>query len=186
MEVWDLYFEERMKSEKNMIRGEEQPEGVFRQVVHVCIFNGKEEMLIQQRQPFKKGWPNMWDVSIGGSAVSGDTSRMAAEREVLEELGYQISLENVRPALTINFPGGFDDYYLIQDDNLDIKMLKLQEEEVKGVKWASLNEILEMIEEGSFIPHHKAFMELLFFMRNHKGTHTRQEGELEIEKNHLV
>ncbi|MBQ4522284.1 MAG: NUDIX domain-containing protein [Lachnospiraceae bacterium] len=174
MEVWDLYQEERIKTEQTMIRGEAQPEGVFRQVVHVCIFNEKGEMLIQQRQPFKKGWSNMWDVTVGGSAVSGDTSRSAAEREVLEEIGHQISLENVRPALTINFPGGFDDYYLVQEE-IDINTLKLQEEEVQAVKWASLNEILDKIEEGMFIPYHKSFIELMFFMRNHRGTHTRHE-----------
>ena len=132
MEVWDLYQEERIKTGQTMIRGGVQPEGVFRQVVHVCIFNEKGEMLIQQRQPFKKGWSNMWDVTVGGSAVSGDNSRSAAEREVLEEIGYQISLENVRPSFTINFPGGFDDYYLVQEE-IDINVLKLQEEEVK--KW---------------------------------------------------
>lgn len=175
MELWDLYQEERIKADKTMIRGEAQPDGVFRQVVHICIFNEKGEMLIQQRQPFKKGWSNMWDVTVGGSAISGDTSRTAAEREVLEELGYQISLEQVRPALTINFPGGFDDYYLVHKE-IEIDTLKLQEEEVQRVKWASLNEILDMIEDGSFIPYHKSFMELLFFMRNHKGTHTRQDG----------
>ena len=174
MEVWDLYQEERIKTGQTMIRGGVQPEGVFRQVVQVCIFNEKGEMLIQQRQPFKKGWSNMWDVTVGGSAVSGDTSRSAAEREVLEEIGYQISLENVRPSFTINFPGGFDDYYLVQEE-IDINALKLQEEEVQKVKWASLNEILDMIEEGIFIPYHKSCIELMFFMRNHKGTHTRHE-----------
>ena len=137
MELWDLYQEERIKTDKTMIRGEAQPDGVFRQVVHICIFNEKGEMLIQQRQPFKKGWSNMWDVTVGGSAVSGDTSRTAAEREVLEELGYQISLEQVRPALTINFPGGFDDYYLVHKE-IEIDTLKLQEEEVQIWRWYRL------------------------------------------------
>jgi len=129
-------------------------------------------MLIQQRQPFKSGWSNMWDITVGGSAISGDTSQSAAEREVYEEIGCKLSLDGIRPALTINFDDGFDDMYLIQQ-NIDISKLNLQYEEVKSVKWASKEEILSMIDEETFIPYHKSLIELLFFMRNSKGSHTR-------------
>lgn len=70
-------------------------------MVHIGIFNQKGEMLIQQRQSTKKDWADMWDVTVGGSAIAGETSRMAAEREVAEEIGIQLSLD--RPALTIHF-----------------------------------------------------------------------------------
>ena len=53
-------------------------------------------MLIQHRQPFKSGWSDLWDITVGGSAVSGDTSQTAAEREVLEEIGYKLDLSNIR------------------------------------------------------------------------------------------
>ena len=84
MELWDLYDENRVKLGKTMVRGEKQPAGVYRIVVHACIFNSQGQMLIQQRQPFKSGWSNMWDVTVGGSAVSGDTSCTAVERELFE------------------------------------------------------------------------------------------------------
>lgn len=126
-------------------------------------------MLIQQRQPFKAGWPNMWDVSVGGSAIAGESSQSAAEREVLEELGYELSLKNNRPVLTIHFEDGFDDIYMVEKD-LNMEALRLQPEEVQAVKWASLEEILQMIEVGVFIPYHKELIRLLFYMRNHRGT----------------
>ena len=172
MEIWDLYTEDRQPTGRTMIRGSEHPEGFYRIVVHVCIFNNRGQMLIQQRQPFKDGWPNMWDVSVGGSAVAGETSREAAEREVLEELGLNISLEGVRPAITISFKEGFDDNYVVVKDVND-EEIKLQEEEVQGYKWAYEEEILKMIEDGIFIPYHKGKIELLFFLRNHMGSHTR-------------
>ncbi len=172
MEIWDLYDEDRVKVNETMVRGEDIPEGLYHLVVHVCIFNCQGEMLIQQRQPFKSGWGNMWDVTVGGSAVSGDTSQVAAEREVAEEIGYELSLAGVRPALTINFDDGFDDFYLVQRD-LDMTTLKLQYEEVQAVKWASKDEILKMIEEETFIPYHPSLIDLLFFMRNQKGAHMR-------------
>ena len=137
----------------------------------IFIFNTKGEMLIQQRQPFKDGWPNMWDITVGGSAVSGDDSGKAIERETWEELGLKIDFSQERPAMTISFPQGFDDMYVLTRD-IDLNDLKLQEEEVQRVKWADQEEILKMLKEGTFIPYHKALIELLFWMRDHEGAHT--------------
>lgn len=128
-------------------------------------------MLIQQRQPFKSSWPNIWDLTVGGSAISEDTSQLAAEREVYEEIGYKLSLDGIRPALTINFEEGVDDIYLIQKD-IEISNLCLQYDEVKAVKWASKEEILRMINEETFIPYHKSLIELLFVIKDKKDTHT--------------
>lgn len=172
MEIWDLYDKDRIKTGETMVRGSQFKENTYHLVVHVCIFNLEGKMLIQQRQPFKDGWPNMWDITVGGSAVSGDTSQLAAEREVYEEIGYKLSLDGIRPSLTINFDKGFDDIYLIQKD-VDISNLKLQYEEVQSVKWASKEEILSMIDEEIFIPYHKSLIDLLFFMRTSKNSHTR-------------
>lgn len=172
MEIWDLYDKDRIKTGETMVRGSKFKENTYHLVVHVCIFNLEGKMLIQQRQPFKDGWPNMWDITVGGSAVSGDTSQLAAEREVYEEIGYKLSLDGIRPSLTINFDKGFDDIYLIQKD-VDILKLKLQYEEVQSVKWASKEEILSMIDEEIFIPYHKSLIDLLFFMRTSKNSHTR-------------
>lgn len=170
MEIWDLYDKDRIKTGETMVRGNQFKENTYHLVVHVCIFNLEGKMLIQQRQPFKDGWPNMWDITVGGSAVSGDTSQLAAEREVYEEIGYKLSLDGIRPSLTINFDKGFDDIYLIQKD-VDISKLKLQYEEVQSVKWASKEEILSMIDEEIFIPYHKSLIDLLFFMRTSKNSH---------------
>ncbi|MDE6030804.1 MAG: NUDIX domain-containing protein [Oscillospiraceae bacterium] len=173
-ELWDLYNEDREKIGQTMERGKPIPEGCYHLVVHVCIFDSSGRMLIQQRQPFKEGWSNMWDLTTGGSAVAGDSSRTAAEREVLEELGYPLSLENERPALTIHFDGGFDDIYCIKRD-IDISSLKLQYEEVQTVKWADKEEILSMIDSGEFIPYHKSLIDLLFLFSTQRGTHMRED-----------
>ena len=170
MELWDIYDIARNKTNKTMVRGADFNKGDYHMVVHICIFNSKGEMLIQQRQPFKEGWPNMWDITVGGSAIKGDTSQMAAERELMEELGIKISLQNIRPHLTINFNNGFDDIYLIQKD-IDIADLILQYEEVQRVKWASKEEIFSMIDSGEFIPYYQSLIQLLFDMKNQYGCH---------------
>jgi len=126
-------------------------------------------MLIQKRQPFKDGWPGYWDVSCGGSAVSGENSSIAAERELGEELGLFHSFTHSRPVLTVHFDDGFDDFYLVHKD-LDPEELKLQPEEVESAAWASMDRILEMIEEGTFIPYRPEMIRLLFSMRTGRGT----------------
>lgn len=168
MELWDVYDRDRKKSGKTMERGSEFEDGEYHLVVHVCLFNSKNEMLIQQRQPFKEGWPNMWDVTVGGSAIAGDTSQTAAERELFEEIGLQMDLSYQRPHLSINFENGFDDCYLIESD-IDIKDLVLQFEEVQSAKWASKDEIIELLDRREFIPYYASFIELLFDMRFRYG-----------------
>jgi isopentenyldiphosphate isomerase len=171
MELWDAYTKDRIKTGETMVRGEKQPEGWYRLVVHACVFNGKGELLVQQRQPFKDGWSNMWDITVGGSAVAGENSQEGIERELFEEVGIKHSFAGVRPVLTVNIEGGFDDIYIIEKD-VDITKLKLQYEEVQAVKWASLDDIFKMIDSGEFIPYHKSLVELLFAMRERKGAHT--------------
>jgi len=168
MELWNIYDKERVKIDKTIKRGDEFPENEFHLVVHICIFNSDGEMLIQQRQPFKEGWTNMWDITVGGSAVVGETSSKAAERELFEEIGYRADLSGERPFFTINFRTGFDDYYLIEK-NVDISKLKLQYEEVQNVKWSGKEEILKMIDDSSFIPYYSSLIGMLFEMRNHRG-----------------
>lgn len=174
MELWDLYTYDRQKTEHTMRRGDAQPEGYFRLVVHVYIFNREGEMLIQKRQPFKKGWPNRWDITVGGCALSGEDSRAAIGRELQEELGLQFSFTDLCPALTVHFDGGFDDIYLIEKD-IDISELSLQQEEVQAVRWCGKEEILRMIEKGSFIPYHESLIELLFAMqKQRRGAHAEK------------
>ncbi|MBA2174889.1 NUDIX domain-containing protein [Halobacillus locisalis] len=174
MEKWDIYDKDRNLTGKQMKRGETFEQGDYHLVIHVCLFNQSGEMLIQQRQPDKEDWKNMWDITVGGSAISGETSQQAAEREVKEEIGYTLNLQNRRPSLTVNFEKGFDDYYLIEQD-VDISSLSLPTEEVSQVKWASKEEIVHLISEGLFIPYRVPLIELLFDMKSGMGAHSRRE-----------
>lgn len=162
MEILDLYTADRERTGKTIVRGEEDaPEGYYRLVVHICIFNEQGLLLTQQRQPFKVGWPGKWDISVGGSAVAGENSQMAAERETHEELGLSFDFSKIRPFLTVHWSGGFDDYYVLTE-NVDLDSLHLQEEEVQAVCWRTKEEILQMIDSEEFVPYSKGMIELLF------------------------
>lgn len=170
MEQWDLFTKDRIRTGTVISKGESVPEGYFRMVVHVSIFNDKNQMLIQKRNSHKKLWPGLWDVSVGGSAITGESSSKAAARETFEELGIRLDEEYLRPAFTINFNQGFDDCYLVEK-NIDIEDVVIKEDEVSDVRWATKEEILKMIDNGEFIDYHKSKIELMFFMRDHGGTH---------------
>lgn len=174
MELFDLYTADREKTGLTMKRGDPTPEGYYRLVIHVCIFNEKGEMLIQKRQPFKRGWAGLWDVSVGGHSVSGENGKDTARRELKEELGIDFDFSDTRPSLTINWEVGFDDYFLLAMP-VDIDALTLQYEEVEQVKWAVKDEVLQMIDDGSFIPYEKSLIELLFFRRDHRSAHSRPD-----------
>jgi isopentenyldiphosphate isomerase len=175
MELWDLYDHDRLPTGETHERGTPLPQGRYHMVVHVVIFNTKGEMLIQQRQPFKSGWPNLWDVTVGGSAIAGDTSRSAAQRETLEEIGLHIDLSSEQPKLTIPFDVGFDDIYTLVMD-VDLNALHLQESEVQAVRWAGMEDIFSLMKAGQFLPYHRSLIELLFAMKDSRGAHVSRLG----------
>ena len=110
---------------------------------------------------------------MGGSAVQGDTSARAAERELLEEVGISVDLTGVPPHMSINFAHGFDDIYLVEME-VDPATLSLQYEEVEQVRWATEEEILAMIDSGEFIPYYSHWIRLLFAMhQNGYGAHQK-------------
>lgn len=172
MELVDLYNEDRIPMGRTAERSGPKNPGELRLVVHVCVFDSQGRLLIQQRAKKKYVWPELWDVSIGGGVDAGETSRQGAEREFQEELGYRLDLTGVRPSVTVNFPEGFDDFYIVRRD-LDLSCLTLQREEVAGVRWASLTEVLAMHASGAFIPYPESFLRFLFDMREQFGFSTK-------------
>ena len=172
MELVDLYDENRvplgLTAERHCPKGANE----YRMVVHVCLFDSRGRLLIQKRTAEKRVWPCRWDVSVGGGVDAGETSRQGAEREFREELGCPLDLTDQRPAVTVNFPEGFDDFYIVNRD-LDEKELMLQKEEVSAVRWVTLKELLAMVDSGEFIPYPKGFLQFLFEIRESFGFPTK-------------
>ncbi|WP_277586244.1 bifunctional NUDIX hydrolase family protein/GNAT family N-acetyltransferase [Psychrobacillus antarcticus] len=159
MEQWDILNEFRESTGKAWIRGDEMTEGDYHQVVHIWIVNESGQFLIQQRQPWKKGWPNMWDCAAAGAVLVGETSEMGAIREAKEEIGIELQMEHAELVFALKFSRGFDDHWLVKQD-IELTQLNLQYEEVADARWATVDEILELVESGEFIPYH--ILESLF------------------------
>ena len=60
----------------------------------------------------------------------------------------------------------------LEEDDVDLVLsdLRLQEEEVRNAKWATLDEVEAMLQTGEFIPYYPDLVRLWFAMRNHRGS----------------
>ena len=166
-EFWDLLDMEGRptgRTVSRMIEGSD-PAGLlgpgdWHRVVQVVVFNPEGRLLIQQRSSTKVEWPDAWDLSAGGSVLAGETSQQGASRELLEEVGIDHDFTGQRPSMVVTFPKGFFDLYIV-DVDCDPSTLVLQEEEVQAVRWATCQEILDMIDEGVFCGYHRPLIELI-------------------------
>lgn len=178
MELWDIYDIDRVRTGRVAQRGKPASEGglgegEYHLVVHICVFNGRGQLLLQQRQKDKEGYPNLWDVSAAGSALAGENSAAAASRELREELGLVHDFTKERPFWTTHFERGFDDWYFIRME-ADISDLRLQPEEVQDAKWADLAEIERMLDSGEMVPYYRDLVRLWFVMKDHRGSTTHE------------
>jgi 2,3-bisphosphoglycerate-dependent phosphoglycerate mutase len=156
-EIWDVYDSDRNLTGKTHRRADPLAPGDFHLVVHVWMQNSKGELLITQRAP-NKGYPYMWECT-GGSAVTGDDSAAAAIREVKEETGLDIMIENGVCIFTDISDDTISDIWLFRQE-LDIGGVVLQENETIGAKYVTVTELRAMLNNGEFL--HFSYLEDLF------------------------
>ncbi len=150
-EYWDLYDKDRKMLSRKAERGEKLKFGEYHLVINAWIKNNKGEFLITQRSE-KKKHPLMWECT-GGSALKGETSIDAAIREIKEELGIDVDKESgVLIGTTLRyFPNRPDilDVWVFEC-NVSLDRVKIQEEEVNDVMWATSEKIREIYNDGNF------------------------------------
>ena len=152
MELRDLYDENKEITGETIYKGQDVPKGRYYITVVVFIQNSKNEFLIQKRVKKKDG---KW-ATTGGHPVSGETSKQGIVTEIKEELGVNVLEKNIKLFKTIKTEDDFVDIYYLKED-IDIKKIKIQKEEVEDVKWASIDEIERMINEKKFSESHTKF-----------------------------
>ena len=151
-ELWDVYDENRVKTGRLHRRGEELGAGEWHLIVVVWIRRGDGRYLISRRAADKEPYPLYWE-NTGGAALAGDSSLDAALREAKEELG--IDLDPAKGRLMYEHKRdksrAFRDVWLFRQD-IDIANVVFQQGETCDAKWASADEILSMIADGTFVP----------------------------------
>ncbi len=129
-------------------------------IVHVLIFNSKNEMALQLRSRNVSFCPNHWSTAVGGHVQSGENYEEAALREYEEELGTTSALQFLNKDLyqIENRPNKF----LTTFKTIYNGPFKKDEEAVEKIDYFSLEKIREMIRDGE-----KFHPELLFILQKH-------------------
>ena len=147
MEYVDKFDNKRRKINKVTERYDEIS-GEYRQSMHIWIQNSKKEFLIQKRAKTKKIYPGMW-ATTGGGVDKGETTLDTVVRELKEELGIDVNLQNVELILSFKRDYDFVDVYLLKMD-IDLHNIVMQEEELDEVKWVNEEELKNLWENGLF------------------------------------
>jgi isopentenyl-diphosphate delta-isomerase len=67
--------------------------GVLHRAFSLLIFNGRGELLVQQRAPSKRLWPLYWSNSCCSHPRRSESMEVATQRRLAEELGMRCALQ---------------------------------------------------------------------------------------------
>lgn len=172
MEKIDVLDENGNQTGEVMTREEVHRLGLWHKCVHIWIINGKGEVLLQKRSAQKIMSPNKWTTATSGHLSAGDSNVQGAIRELSEEIGLQVNENELKYLFsvkesTINeekhvIDNELIDVYLMKKE-VDIKNLKLQEEEVSDVKWFSYEEFKKMVleDDENLVAHREMQVKML-------------------------
>lgn len=161
MEIWDVLDKSGKRTGKTVVRGKRGlSKGEYHLVVHIWIFDRQGNILIQRRSDDRPLMPGEW-AATGGSALSNESSRHAASRELFEELGIRLQRSRLKLIKRMLRRFSITDIWAARCD-VDISELKLQKEEVAEAKWVTPDELRLMIKNGDFHNYGRDYFDLIF------------------------
>lgn len=143
MEYLDIVDEENVPTGEVVERGVAHEKGLYHRHVSCWIINKKGEVLLQRRAYTKSKNPGMW-AKTGGHVDAGETPENAAIREIKEEIGLDITSDDLMCASIYksseNTCFGYE--FVVATDKKEDEFV-LQTEEVCEVKYFTIEEIEE-------------------------------------------
>lgn len=109
-------YDENLKEAGIIQRSEVHSKGLLHQVVHCWLYEVKDDVIwiyLQQRSFDKTNFPGWFDIAAAGHINVNEDKSAAVKREILEELGIDINIENK------DFFGTFPEHFRFNglDDN---------------------------------------------------------------------
>ena len=153
-ELWDVYDSQGNITGRTKTSDDIFCDGEYHLIASLWIINTKGEALIQKRAQTKRINPGMWNIT-GGSVNAGESSVNACVREVAEEIGlyfdpHDIMLLSRSFGKKYNFKECiFDDYIILRDCSISDAIL--QSDEVSEIRWASMEDIVNLFHAGQFM-----------------------------------
>lgn len=134
------------------------PKGMYRLSVHIWIINDKNEILLQQRLRTAHKFPNMWS-NTGGAVQAGESSIVGAIRELKEELGIDVSKEELEFIASYKRPKDYADVWLL-NKNVNVDDIIIAKDEVQDIKWVAMPEFEEMINNNQAVKSSYDYLQL--------------------------
>ena len=154
MELWDIYDINKNKTGRTMVRNDwTMNEGDYYLSVLGVIHRPDGRFLITRRAMDKAWAPGWWEIP-GGGVKAGETSFEAVCREVLEETGVDVSKAEGGYRFCYHRENKGQNYIVDIyrfEMNITDKDVRLQTDEDIDGKFATLDEIKAIAEEGKFL-----------------------------------
>lgn len=146
-ELIDILDSEGNPTGESCLKSVAHQHGFFHATVHIWLYTKDEKVLLQQRAPTKKVFPNLWDISVAGHIGAGEEILDAAVREVYEEIGLTLKKEELIKIGTrkhqVSHDNGIQDnefhHVFIAELKVPISELIVQQDEVAGLELYNLS-----------------------------------------------
>lgn len=157
MELLDIYNNNGERTGKTITRGDKSiilSDDEHIAVAVIFIENSKNEFLIQKTSIEKGGKYS----STGGHICSGETPIESIKREVKEELGITIDSDDIKELGYLLYDKPLRYMFYLRKD-IDTATIQIQEDEVESVRYMTVQEIKNIIEQDNFTKSHAIIFE---------------------------
>lgn len=148
MEIWDGYLMDGSLANRDLVRGEPIPKGLYHLVSEILVRHTDGEYLLMRRDPQKPNYGGYYEATAGGSALKGEDKVSCAKRELWEEtgiladdfleIGQQISQDTI-----------FYSFLCVTD--CEKSSITLQEGETVSYKWVSEKDFIAFANSNEMI-----------------------------------
>jgi len=169
MEYIDILNPDGSPAGFNSPRKKAHSDGLYHKSIHLWIINSHGELLIQKRAMSKTAHSGLWDISCAGHVESGDTPTGTVIKETKEELGLDISVDDIKYCHTVLEKNIYNSGRYIDNEYIDIFLMMkdieindifFDSEEVSAVKFIHLKYFRQLIiqQAPSISPHYEEYL----------------------------
>jgi len=152
MEIWDGCLIDGTLANRDLIRGEPIPQGLYHLASEILVRHTDGDYLLMRRDPRKTNYGGYYEATAGGSALKGENKVSCAIRELWEETG--ITSHNlIEIGQYISHNTIYCIFLCITD--CDKSSIILQEGETVSYKWISEKDFIAFVNSKDMIDSQK-------------------------------